>query len=63
MMPCFGQHRGMRLARGDVLAIEAPVEVDRGVDLLHDRRRDPTAKRPPHILLLMMRFAAEVLPS
>ena len=55
----LGQHRRMRLACRDVLAVEVPVEVDRGVDLLHDgvgtRREapaphlvahDPTARLP-----------------
>src|SRR5262245_40699391 len=40
----------MGLGRGDVLAVEMPVEVDRGVDLLHDgtgaRRESPT----PHFV-------------
>src|SRR6188472_3652230 len=49
----------MRLACRDVLAVKAAVEVDRGVDLLHDGARtrgeapaphlvahDPTAKNP-----------------
>ena len=42
----------MRLACGDVLAVQVPVNVDRGVDHLHDPS-GPDAKRPPHILLLM----------
>src|SRR3954452_13670007 len=40
----------MRLASGDVLAVKAAVEVDRGVDLLHDgagTRREPPA---PHFV-------------
>src|SRR6187397_3185109 len=40
----------MGLGRGDVLAVQMPVEVDRGVDLLHDgagaRRKPPT----PHLV-------------
>src|SRR5262249_62041479 len=40
----------MGLGRGDVLAVEMPIEVDRGVDLLHDgagaRREPPT----PHFV-------------
>jgi len=46
----LGQHVGMGLGRGDVLAVQMPVEVDRGVDLLHDgagaRREPPT----PHFV-------------
>ena len=46
----LGQHFGMRLGRRDVLAVKMPVEVDGGVDLLHDvtrARREPPA---PHFV-------------
>jgi hypothetical protein len=33
----FGEHRRMRLAGGDVLPVKLAVDVDRGVDLLHQR--------------------------
>ena len=32
----LGEHRGVGLAGGDVLAIEPAVELDRRVDLFHD---------------------------
>src|SRR4051794_31251671 len=42
----------MGLARGNVLAIQVPIEVDRGVDLLHDGgragRKAPTPHRVAH---------------
>src|SRR6476659_2007398 len=40
----------MGLGRGDVLAVEMPVDIDGGVDLLHDgagARREPSA---PHLV-------------
>src|SRR4051794_28135769 len=47
--PLFRQHLRMRLGAADVLRVEAPVEVDRGVDLLHHgigARRKPAAPHP-----------------
>src|SRR5690606_15895218 len=35
----LGEHRGVRLGPGDVLGVQALVEGDRGVNLLHERRR------------------------
>ena len=32
----FGQHRRMGPARSNVLPVEVPIEVDGGIDLLHD---------------------------
>jgi len=32
----LGQHGRMGLARHDILAVEVPVEIDRGIDFLHD---------------------------
>ena len=51
-MLCSREHRDMGFRAGNILLGELAVEVDRGVDLLHDLGRT-TAKRPPHILLLM----------
>ena len=55
----LGQHGGMGLAGGDVLAIKVPVEVDRGIDLLHDRVGTFAEAAAPHLvahdrLLLMI---------
>jgi len=33
----LAEHRGVGLARGDILPVKLAVEIDRGVDLLHDR--------------------------
>ncbi len=44
------QHGRMGLGRGDVLAVEVPVDIDGGVDFLHDgigtRRKAPA----PHLV-------------
>jgi uncharacterized membrane protein YdfJ with MMPL/SSD domain len=37
MMPCLASIVGMGLGRGDVLAVEMPVEIDGDIDFLHDR--------------------------
>ena len=57
----FGEHRRMGLAGGDVLPVKVAVEIDRGVDVLHERIGS-APKRPPHILLLMT-LAHEVAPE
>src|SRR6185437_12394967 len=54
----------MALGRGDVLAVQMPVEVDRGVDFLHDgagARREPPA---PHFVahVAALGTSTEVLP-
>jgi hypothetical protein len=50
----LGQHCRMGLARGNVLPVEVPVEIDRAlISSMTGSLSEP--KRPPHILLLMMR--------
>src|SRR6185436_18040325 len=44
----FGEHLRMGLARGNVLAIKVPIEIDRGVDLLHDGGRTGRKAPAPH---------------
>src|SRR5579862_39268 len=51
----------MGLARGDVLPVEVPVEVDRGVDLLHDRIALGAEASAPHFVA--HDASAEVCPS
>ena len=46
----FGEHRGVGLARGDVLAEEVPVEIDGGVDLLHDGVGARAEAPAPHLV-------------
>ena len=46
----FGEHLGMRLAGGDVLPEQAPVDIDRGVDLRHDCRRLACEASTPHFI-------------
>jgi len=52
-----GEHRGMRLGRGDVLGKEVPVDVDGDVDFLHDRigrsGKPPAPHLVAHVLVLM----------
>src|SRR3954462_2124422 len=40
----------MGLACGDVLAVEVPVEIDGGVNLLHDRVRAVREAAAPHLV-------------
>ena len=53
----LAKHVGMGLGRGDVLAVEMPVEIDGGVDLLHDgagaRREPPTPHFVAHVVALI----------
>ena len=51
----------MGLARGNVLPVEVAVEIDRGVDLLHDRIGPGPEASAPHFVAHDA-FAAEVLP-
>jgi hypothetical protein len=44
----IGQHAGMRLGAGDVLGRQRLVEVDGGVDLLHDGVRRFSEPAAPH---------------
>ena len=44
----LGEHGGMGLGAGDVLAPQGLVEIDGGVDLLHDRVGALTEASPPH---------------
>src|SRR5450759_977452 len=57
----LGQHVGMGLGRGNVLAVEMPVEIDGGVDLLHDgagARREPPA---PHFVAHAVALIADLI--
>ena len=45
-----GEHGGVGLGRGDVLGIKVTVEVDRGVDFLHDRIGAPGEPAAPHLV-------------
>ena len=42
------KHRAMRLRAGDVLGVEAPVEIDRGIDAAHDCGRAAGEPAAPH---------------
>ena len=46
------QHGGVGLAGGDILPVEVPVEVDRGVDLLHDGGGAGREAPTPHLVAL-----------
>jgi hypothetical protein len=46
----FGEHRGMGLARCDVLAEQVPVEIYGGVDLLHDLVGTRAEAPAPHLV-------------
>jgi hypothetical protein len=46
----FRQHGGVGLARGDVLPVEVAVEIDRGVDVLHDRIGLRSETAAPHFV-------------
>src|SRR5262249_13307759 len=48
--PLPGEHLGVCLGRGDVLAVEAPVDLDRGIDLRHDRVRLRREAAAPHLV-------------
>jgi hypothetical protein len=45
-----GEHRRMGLACRDVLAVKAAIEVDRGVDLLHDCAGTRGEAPAPHLV-------------
>ena len=46
----FGEHRRVRLAGGNVLPVKVTVEVDRGVDVRHDRVGTRTEPAAPHFV-------------
>jgi hypothetical protein len=46
----FGEHRRMGLACGDILPVEVSVEIDRGVDLLHEGIGFRTEASAPHFV-------------
>ena len=58
----LGQHAGMGLGRGDVLAVEVPVEIDGGVDLLHDGVGTGREAPAPHLVAHDRSLATEVSP-
>jgi hypothetical protein len=48
--PARRQHLGMRLRAADILRRETPVDVDRGVDFLHDGRGACGEAPAPHLV-------------
>src|SRR5262249_43633056 len=46
----FGEHRSVGLARGNILAKEVPVEIDGGVNVLHDRIGAGAEASAPHLV-------------
>ena len=53
MMPCLASMAACALRAGDVLAVQALVEVDGGVDLLHDGVGARGEAAAPHLLLML----------
>src|SRR5271165_7194472 len=51
----------MGLGRGDVLAVEMPVEIDGGVDLLHDGAGTGSKPTAPHFVAHRLAFGTTTL--
>jgi hypothetical protein len=46
----FGQHVGVGFARGDILAIELAIDIDRHVDISHDGVLACAEASAPHLV-------------
>jgi hypothetical protein len=56
----LAQHVGMGFGRGDVLAVQVPIEVDGGVDFLHDGVGTGGKPPAPHFVAHRLALIADL---